>query len=92
MRSHSFYIASTVLILWINAVSMESAAQEPASTTQVETEGYFTLGQADNRWWFLDPDGNPFFSLGEEPDPVIFVDKSHVEGDCVENRLEFRHG
>ena len=35
-----------------------------ASTTQTEPEGYFTLGRRKGRWCLVDPDGDPFFSLG----------------------------
>ena len=35
-----------------------------ARTTQVQPAGFFTLGQRDGHWWLIDPDGNPFFTLG----------------------------
>ncbi len=33
-------------------------------TTQVEAEGFFTLGRRSDHWWFITPDEVPFFSLG----------------------------
>lgn len=35
-----------------------------AKTTQTEPNGFFTLGQRDNHWWLITPDGKPFFTLG----------------------------
>lgn len=81
MKRHSLYIASMVLIFGINAVSMETAAQEPAATTQVEAKGYFTLGQADKQWWFIAPDGNPFFSIGInhiDPASLRYPENIHI--------------
>ena len=45
--------------------SMASLADfaRPAGTTQVDAEGYFTLGQRDGHWWLITPAGAPFFSL-----------------------------
>ncbi len=35
-----------------------------AKTTQIESKGFFTLGHRRGRWWFLTPEGKPFFSIG----------------------------
>jgi hypothetical protein len=35
-----------------------------SKTTQLEPEGFFTLGQRKGHWWFLTPEARPFFSLG----------------------------
>src|SRR5262245_47602105 len=42
---------------WVNAA-------EPKRSTQPKPEGFFTLGQRGERWWFLTPKKEPFFSLG----------------------------
>ena len=34
-----------------------------AATTQTSSDGFFTLGQENGRWWFLTPERRPFFSL-----------------------------
>jgi len=42
-------------------------AAEPAlsgSTTQLQPEGFFTLGQRKDHWWLIDPTGQPFFTMG----------------------------
>ena len=35
-----------------------------STTTQPEPEEFFTLGRRKGRWFFIDPEGQPFFSLG----------------------------
>ena len=37
---------------------------EKTKTTQVEPEGFFTLGQQKNHWWLITPEGKPFFTMG----------------------------
>lgn len=53
---------------WSLASFAEAAAQAaqiaPARTTQLEPEGFFTLGQRQNRWWLITPEGDPFFTIG----------------------------
>ncbi|MEM1226338.1 MAG: agarase [Planctomycetota bacterium] len=34
------------------------------TTTQVEPDGYFTLGQRNDHWWLMTPGGDPFFTMG----------------------------
>ena len=46
------------------AVGSRLAGATGARTTQVEPAGFFTLGQRDGHWWLIDPEGNPFFTLG----------------------------
>lgn len=33
-------------------------------TTQVDAEGFFTLGKREDHWWLITPDGKPFFTIG----------------------------
>ncbi len=46
----------------LRLVSQETASTR--ATTQLEPEGFFTLGQWQDHWWFVDPRGKPFFSIG----------------------------
>ena len=81
MIHHSTHIASIVLMLLIGTVSVEFSAQHPAKTTQLEAEGFFTLDQADGKWWFIDPEGNPFFSLGLnhiDPASLRYPENIHI--------------
>ena len=33
-------------------------------TTQIEPEGFFTLGERKGHWWLITPAGEPFFTMG----------------------------
>ena len=43
---------------------LSSARASEVKTTQVEPEGFFTLGQRKDHWWLITPDGKPFFTMG----------------------------
>ena len=42
-------------------VHASHAAEE---TTQIEADGFFTLGRSKSRWWLLSPNREPFFTIG----------------------------
>ncbi|MEM6777050.1 MAG: agarase [Planctomycetota bacterium] len=48
----------------VGAASPCLANSTDSATTQVEPDGYFTLGQRDNHWWLMTPGGEPFFTIG----------------------------
>ncbi|GAB6165816.1 agarase [Thermostilla marina] len=50
--------------LLTGAASRSSIAATKTKTTQPSPEGFFTIGIQKTHWWFLTPDGRPFFSLG----------------------------
>lgn len=33
-------------------------------TTQIDPNGFFTLGKKKDHWWLITPDGEPFFTIG----------------------------
>lgn len=42
-----------------------SSARVPETkTTQIEPNGFFTLGKRKAHWWLITPEGKPFFSMG----------------------------
>jgi len=45
-------------------LSMPLLTASRADTTQIETQGYFSLGNRNGHWWLLAPDGKPFFTIG----------------------------
>lgn len=48
-----------------NALALgASPAVEATATTQLEPEGFFTLGERDSHWWLITPGGEPFFTFG----------------------------
>ena len=57
------------------------AATARAATTQTEPDGFFTLGRRDGHWWFVTPDGQPFFSLGinhVDPASLRYPENVHI--------------
>lgn len=49
----------------LNPLRLMSQETAPTrATTQPEPEGFFTVAQRRNHWWFTDPAGKPFFSIG----------------------------
>ena len=57
-----------------------SASVEEVETTQVEPKGFFTLGKAKDHWWFVTPDGLPFFSMGlNHIDPATLRYAENIE-------------
>ena len=57
------------------------AATAGATTTQTEPDGFFTLGRRDDHWWFVTPDGQPFFSLGInhiDPASLRYPENVHI--------------
>ncbi|MEM8736119.1 MAG: agarase, partial [Planctomycetota bacterium] len=41
-----------------------STSTKESKTTQIEPDGFFTLDQRNDRWWLIDPEGKPFFTMG----------------------------
>ena len=40
------------------------ALAAPIKTTQPEADGFFALGERNDHWWLITPDGEPFFTMG----------------------------
>lgn len=58
-----------------------------AKTTQVGTDGFFTLGKVDGRWLLITPDGKPFFTLGLnhiDPASLRYPENIHIWEDTYE--------
>ena len=53
----------------------------PAQTTQIDREGFFTLGRRQDHWWLISPDGKPFFTLGLnhiDPATLRYPENIHI--------------
>ncbi len=60
-------------------------------TTQVDPDGFFTIDRRDGRWWFIDPDGNRFFSLGLnhiDPATLRYPENVHLWRDEYGNSMQ----
>jgi hypothetical protein len=58
-----------------------SASGAWAATARPKAGGHFTLGRRNDRWWFLTPEGRPFFSLGlnhVDSSPLRYVEAGDV--------------
>ena len=52
-----------------------------ASTTQIESKGFFTLGKRKDHWWLITPDGKPFFTMGInhiDPASLRYPENLHI--------------
>jgi hypothetical protein len=81
MRHLRFYTISIILTLFFTSVTVESIAQGKSKTTQINTEGFFTLGEVDSHWWFITPEGEPFFSIGInhiDPASLRYPENIHI--------------
>jgi hypothetical protein len=50
-------------------------------TTQISPAGYFTVARRVGRWWFIDPSGQLFFSLGVnhiDPATLRYPENVHI--------------
>ena len=45
-------------------IVLSPCVSRSAETTQIDAEGFYTIGRRDGRWWFIDPEGKRNFSLG----------------------------
>jgi hypothetical protein len=62
-----------------------------ADTTQLNTKGVFTVGQRNGRWWFITPDGQPFFSIGLnhiDSATLRYTENRHIWRDKYGNSME----
>ncbi|MBU0498244.1 MAG: right-handed parallel beta-helix repeat-containing protein [Candidatus Thermoplasmatota archaeon] len=66
-RYHQLIIITTIILLLINGIGYTA----PARTSTSMTSGFFSIQEIDDVWWFIDPEGEKFFSSG-----ISFVDPS----------------
>ncbi len=51
---------------WLTSNTLQAISQQTneTGTTQIEPEGFFTLGQRNDHWRLITPEGKPFFTMG----------------------------
>ena len=64
ISSNRRHFLGSALALAAAAWPFSRALGAPTKTTQSEPQGFFTLGRRKDHWWFITPNGKPFFSLG----------------------------
>ena len=75
------YLSGIFLSLFFTFSLLESLAQSKSKTTQINTEGFFTLDQVDDHWWLISPQGKPFFSIGInhiDPASLRYPENIHI--------------
>jgi len=88
MKQTAELAASTVIARPL--LSFESP-KATAQTTQVNTKGFFTVGQREGRWWFITPEGRPFFSIGLnhiDSAALRYRENAHIWWDKYANSME----
>ncbi len=58
-----------------------TVAATAVKTTQIEPEGFFTLGRRKGHWWLIAPDGKPFFTIGLnhiDPASLRYPENLHI--------------
>lgn len=67
---------------FVGALAAACAPGSPAAeTTQKDPNGFFTLGRRKGRWFFITPDGAPFFSIGFnhiDSSTLRYPENSHI--------------
>jgi len=75
------YHLTCILIVLATSVQFSLIAQGNWKTTQSNTEGFFTLGQDNERIWLITPKGERFFSLGInhiDPASLRYPENLHI--------------
>lgn len=81
MKNFRVYTTAILIACFLATGINEAICQKSVKTTQLNAEGYFTLGEADNHLWFITPDGEPFFSLGLnhfDPASLRYPENLHI--------------
>ena len=70
------------LLTGLSAGSLSLPAEAASvTTTQVNPDGFFTLGQRKDHWWLITPDGRPFFTMGVnhiDPATMRYPENIHI--------------
>ena len=81
MRPFKFFITSILITVFFTVQKGELYAQNKSKTTQINTEGFFTLDKVDGHWMFITPKEKPFFSIGInhiDPASLRYPENIHI--------------
>lgn len=71
----------TILTIILLFQTTSSAQEGQYSSYGESTIGFFSLEQVDNHWWFITPEGKPFFSIGLnhiDPASLRYPENIHI--------------
>jgi hypothetical protein len=77
-------------VLSLSASLAWSRSLTAAQTTQLEPEGFYTVGKRHGRWWFIAPDGEQTFSLGlnhVDPATLRYLENGRIWRDKYDNSM-----
>lgn len=84
MRNTNIKVSGLVIIFF-TCISTFVFSQDDdlgtVKTTQLNSDGFFTLDKIENHWWFITPEGQPFFSIGLnhfDPATLRYPENIHI--------------
>ena len=80
-RRHVLQFTGCLAAGWTLAPRGLRAAAAGIKTTQVDPDGFFTLGRRKDHWWLITPDGKPFFTMGLnhiDPASLRYPENIHI--------------
>ena len=81
MKRYNLYILGLIFTAFFWAALINPVEKSSDKTTQLNTEGFFTLDKIDVHWWFITPRGKPFFSIGLnhiDPASLRYPENIHI--------------
>ena len=58
------FLGSALALGAATLTSFNAQGASSVTTTQIQPDGFFTLGHRKDHWWLITPDGEPFFKMG----------------------------
>ena len=81
MGDYRFFITNIFSYVFVFIQIGVLNAQNLNKKTQLNAEGFFTLGQVEGRWRLITPEGSPFFSIGLnhiDPASLRYPENIHI--------------
>jgi hypothetical protein len=86
--SRRLFLGATAAAACCGSLGKSLAA---AAEQQAHESGYFTLAQRSGRWWFVTPEGEPFFSIALnhiDPSPLRYLTNAGLWDQKYVNSME----
>ncbi|MEM6689659.1 MAG: agarase [Planctomycetota bacterium] len=75
------FLRSSLSVSLAGMALLNSARASEVKTTQIASDGFFTLGKRNAHWWLISPDGQPFFTIGLnhiDPASLRYPENLHI--------------